>query len=45
MSEGVKVSVIVGVSVMVGLGVKSGLRQIGEESLLKAGLRVSPYSS
>ena len=44
-SEGVNVSVSVGVSVIVGLGVKNGLKQIGEESILKDGLRVSPYSS
>ena len=45
MREGVKVGVIVGVIVMVGLGVKNGLRQTGDESILKDGLRVSPYSS
>ena len=45
MSDGVKVGVTVGVSVMVGLGVNNGLRQTGEESILKDGLRVSPYSS
>ena len=45
MSEGVKVDVIVGVSVRVGLGVKNGLRHTGDESILKDGLRVSPYSS
>ena len=45
MSEGVKVDVIVGVSVRVGLGVKNGHMQTGEESILKDGLRVSPYSS
>ena len=45
MRDGVKVNVTVGVSVMVGLGVKKGLKQIGEESILKDGLRVSPYSS
>ena len=45
MRDGIKVGVIVGVSVMVGLGVKNGLRQTGDESILKDGLRVSPYSS
>ena len=45
MSEGVNVGVMVGVRVMVGLGVNNGLKQIGEESILKSGLRVSPYSS
>ena len=44
-SDGVKVSVTVGVSVIVGLGVKNGLKQTGEESILKSGLRVLPYSS
>ncbi len=43
--DGVKVCVMVGVSVMVGLGVKNGLKQTGDESILNDGLRVSPYSS